>query len=263
MQKISCGILFIAHAYLVWIPFAQAVLHSPHGPQSPHTFSRNIPALFLRFVYLFVLNRDIQCSIISLNWCIPLREALRKIYPHLRVLSLFSSRWNWDSSTPSPAGECAPRSGGRGTLACGRGGGRSQFRRGDSALWCSVYLCTLCISCIVQTHTVLHAPQRVFPLFFRYPPEAFSVVDSGHSLKGPGVRNYFLKPSEGYRQLLSETDKSEGVLGFGNSVSASVSKSIPAILGRNWDKNVKTLATCYSQKPQPAECTPLYGFLGL
>jgi hypothetical protein len=25
-----------------------------------------------------------------------------------RVLSLFSSRWNWDSPNPSPAGECAP-----------------------------------------------------------------------------------------------------------------------------------------------------------
>jgi hypothetical protein len=24
-----------------------------------------------------------------------------------RVLSFFSSRWNWDSPTPSPAGECA------------------------------------------------------------------------------------------------------------------------------------------------------------
>jgi hypothetical protein len=40
---------------------------------------------------------------------------------------LFSSRRNWDSPNPSPAGACAPPpfgSGGRGTLAGERGGGR-------------------------------------------------------------------------------------------------------------------------------------------
>jgi hypothetical protein len=44
-----------------------------------------------------------------------------------RVLSFLSSRWNWDSPNPSPARECAPHpfsSGGRGTLAGERGGGR-------------------------------------------------------------------------------------------------------------------------------------------
>jgi hypothetical protein len=87
-------------------------------------------------------------------------------------------------------------------------------------------------------------------------------VDSGHSLKGPHARTELFLKAILRVQPLSETDKSEGVLGFGNSVSASVSKSIPAILGRNWDKNVKTFATCYSQTPQPAECTPpFYGFL--
>ncbi len=49
-----------------------------------------------------------------------------------RVLSFISSRWNWDS--PSHAGERVPPpprgSGGGGILACGRGGGESQFRRG-------------------------------------------------------------------------------------------------------------------------------------
>ena len=36
------------------------------------------------------------------------------------LLSFFSSRWNWDSPTPSPAGECAPSPFGSGgsTLAC-------------------------------------------------------------------------------------------------------------------------------------------------
>ncbi len=38
----------------------------------------------------------------------------------------FSSRWNWDSPTPSPAGECAPT-----PLGSGRRGGGFQFRRRD------------------------------------------------------------------------------------------------------------------------------------
>jgi hypothetical protein len=58
-----------------------------------------------------------------------------------RVLGFLSSRPNWDSPTPSPAGKCVPPSFGSGgleyTLACGRrsGGGGSQFRRG--------YTCTV------------------------------------------------------------------------------------------------------------------------
>jgi hypothetical protein len=35
------------------------------------------------------------------------------------------------------------------------------------------------------------------------------------------------------------------------------------ILGRNWEKNLKTFAPCYSQSPQPAEFTPPYSFLVL
>jgi hypothetical protein len=44
-----------------------------------------------------------------------------------RVLSFISSRRNWDSPHPSPAGECGPPfgSGGRGTLAGERGGWES------------------------------------------------------------------------------------------------------------------------------------------
>jgi hypothetical protein len=49
-----------------------------------------------------------------------------------RVLSFFSSRRNWDSPNLSPAGECAapppPGSGGRGTLAGEREGGRVTIR---------------------------------------------------------------------------------------------------------------------------------------
>ncbi len=51
-----------------------------------------------------------------------------------RVLSFFSSRRNWDSANPLPAGECAPPppvlGGGAHSLARERLG-RSQFRRGD------------------------------------------------------------------------------------------------------------------------------------
>ncbi len=58
---------------------------------------------------------------------------------------LFSSRRNWDSPNPSPAGECAPSPlvpGGRGTLASEWGGGRVPIpARGP--LWCSV-LYVLC-----------------------------------------------------------------------------------------------------------------------
>jgi hypothetical protein len=57
-----------------------------------------------------------------------------------RVLSLLSSRPNWDSPNPSHAGECVvctppPPSGWGGgggvSLACGRGGEEAQFQRGD------------------------------------------------------------------------------------------------------------------------------------
>ncbi len=63
-----------------------------------------------------------------------------------RVLSFFSSRWNWDSPNPSPASECTPPpfgSGGRGTLAGERGGGRVPIPKRGHTL-CSLYVCTLC-----------------------------------------------------------------------------------------------------------------------
>jgi hypothetical protein len=51
-----------------------------------------------------------------------------------RVLSFFSSRQNWDSPNPSPAGECAPPPpqvlGGRVHSMAREGLGESQFRRG-------------------------------------------------------------------------------------------------------------------------------------
>jgi hypothetical protein len=60
---------------------------------------------------------------------------------------LFSSRRNWDSPSPSPAGECAPppfSSGGRGTLTAAREGvGESQFQRGD--IHCgTLYMYVIC-----------------------------------------------------------------------------------------------------------------------
>ncbi len=53
-----------------------------------------------------------------------------------RVLSFLSSSPYWDSPTPSHAGECVPPpppppAPGVSTLAWGRGGGGSQFQRGD------------------------------------------------------------------------------------------------------------------------------------
>jgi|688.fasta_scaffold233583_1 hypothetical protein len=62
-----------------------------------------------------------------------------------RVLSIFFSRWNCDSPTPSPAGECAPRrwSGGRCTFTCGRGDGGVPIPTRRHTLWFSRYLFTL------------------------------------------------------------------------------------------------------------------------
>jgi hypothetical protein len=51
-----------------------------------------------------------------------------------RVLSLFSSRRDWDSPNPSPACECVPPpfgSEGRAHSLAREGLGESQFRRGD------------------------------------------------------------------------------------------------------------------------------------
>jgi hypothetical protein len=68
------------------------------------------------------------------------------------VLSYFSSRRNWDSPTPSPAGECAPLplvpGGGAHSLAR-EGLGESQFRRGD--LHCgTLYMCVLCVPDVLR-----------------------------------------------------------------------------------------------------------------
>jgi hypothetical protein len=64
-----------------------------------------------------------------------------------RVLSFFSSRRNWDSPNPSPAGESAhpPRFYGEvhAHSLAREGLGESQFRRGDIHLWYSLYIRTL------------------------------------------------------------------------------------------------------------------------
>jgi hypothetical protein len=65
-----------------------------------------------------------------------------------RVLSFFSSRRNWDSPNPSPAGECAPPpvlGGGapRGTLACEKGVGRVPVPTRGHTLSYSLYIRTL------------------------------------------------------------------------------------------------------------------------
>ena len=58
-----------------------------------------------------------------------------------RVLSFFSSRRNWDSLNPSPAGECAPPS--RDTLAGERGVGGVPIPARGHTLWYSLYICIL------------------------------------------------------------------------------------------------------------------------
>ncbi len=61
------------------------------------------------------------------------------------MLSFFSSRRNWDSPSPSPAGECAPppRFWGRGKLAGERGVGRVAIPTRGHTLWYSLYMRTL------------------------------------------------------------------------------------------------------------------------
>ncbi len=46
----------------------------------------------------------------------------------VRVLSFFSSRRNWDSPTPSPAGACAPLCGTGEKNTAGEGGGGLLFK---------------------------------------------------------------------------------------------------------------------------------------
>ncbi len=55
---------------------------------------------------------------------------------------LFSSRRNWDSPTPSPAGECAPPpfcTGGEGHTRWRGGGGRVPIQTRGHTLWCFIY----------------------------------------------------------------------------------------------------------------------------
>jgi hypothetical protein len=95
-----------------------------------------------------------------------------------RVISFFSSRPIWDSPTPSHAGECVMcakemgctslfRSGGGrwvGTLTCGRGDGKSQFRRGDIDCG-TLYIYVLCG--LNQVEISLQNSHAYFlPLFF-------------------------------------------------------------------------------------------------
>jgi hypothetical protein len=69
----------------------------------------------------------------------------REPYSHRvgRVLNFFSSRRNWDSPNPSPAGECAPPPRGGAHSLAREGLGESQFRRGD--IHCgTLYIYVLC-----------------------------------------------------------------------------------------------------------------------
>ncbi len=71
-----------------------------------------------------------------------------KIKSRDRVLSLFSSRWNWDSPPPHPQASVPRFPGGGGAYSlAGEGSVGSQFRRGGHTLYYySRYICTLCYS---------------------------------------------------------------------------------------------------------------------
>ncbi len=72
----------------------------------------------------------------------------------------FSSRRNWDSHTPSPAGKRASLPlvpGGGGTLAKGRGGGEVPIPKREHPLWYSVYICTLC-GLVLEDISYLNTP---------------------------------------------------------------------------------------------------------
>jgi hypothetical protein len=82
---------------------------------------------------------------------------------------LFSSRRNWDSPNPSPAGECSPPppppppvpGGGAHSLARERGGRVTMPTRGHT-LWYSLNICTLCSNYSARPHlnwtTMTHLP---------------------------------------------------------------------------------------------------------
>ncbi len=79
-----------------------------------------------------------------LNWfsILGLRSEMRRAMWEVRAQS--RRRRNWDSPYPSSAGECAPfGSGGRGTLAGERGGGRVTIPTRGQIMWFSVNIRTL------------------------------------------------------------------------------------------------------------------------
>ncbi len=73
------------------------------------------------------------------------------------MLRFFSSRRNWDSPNPSPAGECPPPgSGGRGTLTGERGVGRVPIPTRGHTLWYSSYICMYFVAFTVLRRSLRH-----------------------------------------------------------------------------------------------------------
>ncbi len=99
-----------------------------HLPKSADLFTEDTPHIFL------------------LEYIFGLYELTHRVD---RVLDFFSSRPNWDSPTPSPAGECVPPplvplEGGGGHSLAEQGVGESQFGQGNRRLWYSRYsICTV------------------------------------------------------------------------------------------------------------------------
>ncbi len=108
-----------------------------------------LPLVLIHIFYIHILKL-LRCWYMSKVRPLPVRSTISlkdALYRVGRVVSFFSSRRNWDSPNPSPAGECEPPppfgSGGRGTFAGERRVGRVPIPTRGLTLWYSLYLCTL------------------------------------------------------------------------------------------------------------------------
>jgi len=92
--------------------------------------------LFIAYTFLLLLfvrnllSNWLFCYYVT--FCILAKYSVHQDHRVGRVLSLFSSRWNWDSPNPSPARVCPPPPcyRGRCTLAGERGVGRGDIHCG-------------------------------------------------------------------------------------------------------------------------------------
>ena len=124
LVTVTLSDVYIMWCYVLW-QYRWDTLNWRQGAGSPAlSIIRPISAMYFMFSsYFSSLNKQRKLQpTFSFNYRVGI------------LLSIFSSRWNWESPNPSPARECAPPPpllvpGGRGTLAGWVG--ESQFRLGD------------------------------------------------------------------------------------------------------------------------------------